>query len=175
MPWTTPRTWVTGEQVTGYLLNQQIRENLNSLFDGDSCCVTRTTSATIAVTENNDVAIPFETAVWDDAGFWSSSTPTRLTPKKAGAYVVQGAVEFQLSTAGRARFYLRRNGVSGGAVNETIGGRETSFRADEPCAVQLEGAWYFNGTTDYVELVVGRHTITTLVSSYAPYLSLARQ
>lgn len=48
----------------------------------------RTTNFT--VTNNSWSSIPFETAEWDTSGMWSSTTPTRLTVRRDGKYLVQG-------------------------------------------------------------------------------------
>ena len=45
MPWTTPRTWVSGETVTAALMNTHVRDNLTEVLPGGSAWTTPSFSA----------------------------------------------------------------------------------------------------------------------------------
>jgi hypothetical protein len=72
MAWTTPRTWATLEQVTATYLNQQLRDNMDYLFDRPRSIVTvrngtniNVVSTSFAALDDNQFTLELETSGGD--------------------------------------------------------------------------------------------------------------
>lgn len=111
MTWTSPRTWNPGEVVTAALLNEQLRDNLQSLYDA------RTMGARVYRTINQSLptatesVISFTNVLYDPQGLFDFGTATRLTAILSGVYLISGHVEFE-NVSALARVSLQVNGTT---------------------------------------------------------------
>lgn len=99
MPWTTPRTWATGEVVTAAMLNQQVRDNHNFLYDAPAARAWRTTDQSIA--NATWTAVLCDSEYFDTDTMHSTSVNTqRLTAQTAARYYLHACVEFATNATG---------------------------------------------------------------------------
>lgn len=111
-----------------------------------------------AQTITNDTPTPIQWNVNVRQNKMSHSTTTnntRVTPTEPGLYVIVSKVELQTSATGYRKLWAQQNG-SGAAVEgsalDSIAGSSTLH------TTTYVGMMYFNGTTDYVEMIY-RHTV----------------
>lgn len=102
MAWTQARTWIVGEILTAAFLNQQLRDNLNWLYNGPECIVRRTASQSI--TQNVLTAVSFDLEDRDIDAMWDVALPTRLTAVHQGKYWVNYVVVFAAVNAQTERY-----------------------------------------------------------------------
>ncbi len=93
------------------------------------------------------VPISFDTVVYDTDSIFAIGTPTLLTCKTPGVYVITGHINFATSTTGFRRVILRLNGVTYIADQTLMGvtGTTTDF--------SIATIWKL-ALNDYLELVV---------------------
>jgi len=72
--------------------------------------VWRSTNQTLA--DATLTAISFDTVIRDDPACWAVGTPTRLTIKLAGAYMITGQCSFNTSATGRRVVGILLNGAT---------------------------------------------------------------
>jgi hypothetical protein len=124
-----------------------------------------------SLAHNTATAITFSSETIDTDGFFNAGTsPTRVTPKRAGYYRVQGAVIFASNIAfTNMSAWIRKNGGTNLPPAGRVGGLAAqgapasaptaqAYAAATSCIVDLDGV------DDYVELV-GQHANTGSVSS----------
>lgn len=119
------------------------------------CRVYRSTAQNI--TSTTWTALSFDTEVYDTDGCWSSAQPTRLIAKRAGYYLVGGAVTFDTTVVTesdkRVSVYIRSNGSvveSPGGTVHTVSGKWAS--TTETVLVHLD-------VDEYVE-IMAQHDMT---------------
>lgn len=105
------------------------------------------TPAAQTLTSGTTASIIWSTPTFDNYTAWVVGTPSRVTPKVAGWYEINGAVGFAPNATGIRIVQLAKNGVTTLAQSTTsnVGG---GFN----CVVQISALVQFNGSTDYVEL-----------------------
>lgn len=162
MPFTTARTWTTGEVVTAAMFNEQIRDNENFLWAPPRCRVYKSAAQSIA--DNTVTAITFDTEQYDNDGMHSTSTNTsRITPVRPGYYTFFATVVWAHSAqTGAAALYrqsfFRLNGAT--QLTNTIISNVTTSGVVTTELTELD--LQLNGTTDYVELMVKQNTSAAL-------------
>lgn len=107
-----------------------------------------------SIANNTLTAITFDTEVIDTEGVHSTSTnPSRVTPKTPGWYMGWFGCSWATTSTGRRLVMMRKNGTGTGSAGTfgrvdwrptSAGNAQKGFRFFQ----------YFNGTTDYVELMV---------------------
>jgi hypothetical protein len=111
VPWTTPRTWVTGEILTASNLNLHVRDNLGMLWAGPSCMVGRLANQSVSSSVN--AYISFDTEVIDLGFNFDIALPERITSPTACKAVVLWAITLQSGTTGTREGELERNDGQG--------------------------------------------------------------
>lgn len=146
MPWTTPRTWTTGELVTKAIMDTHIRDNQLFLYTPPMAHVFN--SAGISIPNNSVTALSFDSERYDTDGIHSPTTyPTRLTCNTAGVYLLTANIRWALNANGhRGIFFQLGSGVS--FAGNTIVPVPTI-----PIYQSLAGV-YRLAVGDYVEVVV---------------------
>jgi hypothetical protein len=115
-----------------------------------------TMSANQNLTGTAYTVLQFNTEEFDTANCFDTST-YRFTPNIAGYYAISGA--FSLSSTGVPLIYVYKNGT--GYKRGTYTFSATLFAINMSCLV------YFNGTTDYVQLI-GRTESNSTVTNGTP-------
>lgn len=124
--WTTPRQWADGDDLSGTLLNAQVRDLLNSLYSPPSCNVYLSTG--FSVTNATATLISFDAELWDQdwgpgsTGAWHStvSQTSRVIVPYDGLYEVVAYWQWASPPgAGNSSVNLRVNaaGSSGGGTS----------------------------------------------------------
>lgn len=135
--------------------------------------IKRTTN--LAVPSWSLVAVTFTEADWDTNACWSVSTPTRLTCKTAGVYLISGAVSFAANATGPRDIGVRINGTLFVAAQRipSLGATSTT-----DCAVSTTVTMQVN---DYAELTVFQYVnppgtnLNILASNdFSPRFSIVR-
>jgi|SRR5215469_10749731 len=121
--------------------------------------------ATLAGTQNAATsaltAVALDTDVFDPYNMHSTVTNnTRITPTVSGRYEIFGLAQFAANATGGREAFARLNGTTTIPLSlSDVGNAGSTF----PTGVPLTGvAQFFNGTTDYVELVVNQNSGGTL-------------
>lgn len=119
------------------------------------------------LTTSTITSIIWSTPVLDNYTAWAAGNPTRVTPKVAGWYEINGAVGFAPNATGIRIAQLSKNGVT------TLGqSTTTNVTASFNAVVQISGLVLFNGSTDYVELQADQNSgagLATLASSLTSF------
>lgn len=91
MAYTTPNTVSASDVLTSALWNTQIRDNMEFLYTGASCCLDQGVGTTQAFSNGTSVAVTYTAALWDSdpaGAMWDAGNPTRINIKSDGIYVV---------------------------------------------------------------------------------------
>jgi hypothetical protein len=120
MAWSTPKTFVVGDVLTASEMNTYVSDNTDFLNTPPSARVYN--SANLAVANNTNTILTFNSERWDNNTIHSTVTNTgRLTCRTAGLYHIYGHASFASSTDAisstdtdtRARAYeIRLNGTT---------------------------------------------------------------
>lgn len=110
--WTTPRTWSVGELVTAGLLNQQLRDNLNTLRVPLYCRVENRTNISVPNSTYVEITFDTETTKNDAAMHSTSSNTARLIAPVAGFYLIEGCIEWSGNPNGQRQFEIFYNGTT---------------------------------------------------------------
>jgi len=110
MAWTNPRTWVAGEKPTAATLNTHIRDNLAHLGNPPRCSLYLTADQLIANTTATDLS--GWTELEDTDTMYDAGSPTRITFKTAGLYVVHACVRYASNATGYRAALINHNGSS---------------------------------------------------------------
>ncbi len=159
------RTWVTGEVVTAAEMNSNIRDSGNfflswPVFEG------RQTVGQSVANGNATVGLVLDTEDVDTDNMHSTVTnPSRVTPATAGRYQHSGGVGWVANATGRKGCWWRLNGadITG---SETIG---PSSAAGTTVVCARAKTTFFNGTTDYLELLPYQESGSALLTSVATF------
>jgi hypothetical protein len=97
-------------------------------------------------------AVSLNTETFDVGGLWDAGSPTRLTAKIAGYYLITGDCQFAAASASAYRFLiLTRNGdTTAGRLAETRP-PTAAFDASVPFAIDIAAVAYLD-VDDYVEM-----------------------
>lgn len=97
-------------------------------------------------------AVTFQTVDVDTNGFWSAGSPTRVTPNVAGLYTIVGSVFwFNEANTTYRKTIIRKNGTTTIPGTQALGAHDTGQLMMQMAPVSIV---VFNGTTDYVELMI---------------------
>jgi len=144
--WTTPRTYTAGETITSTILNTHVRDNLNGIVSPPYAYVRATTSTTLV--SSGWTEISFNTEVVDTDTMYTSGSPTRLTAKTAGLYVISGG--FAIGTlAANANVQMRFaiNGADIPHAGTSVAAGSASYNA-----MLSTSCMYQFAVNDYLEL-----------------------
>ena len=113
-------------------------------------------------------AISFDSVIRDDPACWAVGTPTRLTIKQAGAYIITGQCSFNTSATGRRGVYIYLNGVQ-------INAQVTNTNSVAPTHVTTTTIKYL-AVGDYVEIYGYQNNggnLNVLTSDSSPMFGIA--
>lgn len=145
------RTWTAGELVTAAFMNTNIRDAGNFLLARPMAILRQTAAQSIA--SGGWTSVLFDTEDLDrDGGHSTVSNTSRYIAQTPGYQLVVYTLPWAVNATGARAGRLRLNGADSAA---TAAGRSTvgngGATADTSCCGT--GFLYFNGTTDYVELL----------------------
>jgi len=144
MPYTTPKTWASGDVLTAADLNTYVRDNVAFNANPPKCRVFN--SAAISAANAVDVLVTLDSERFDTDTMHSTTTnPERITFTTAGTYLVGASLAWSDNAAGSRVIYIRRNGVNRIVQQSTTG----TGVANNPIAAST--LFYF-AANDYVEL-----------------------
>lgn len=105
-------------------------------------------TTSVALTSGVAKALDLATMLWDNNAFWDAGTPSRLTMKAAGLYLVGMDTEWTtIANSSIAQNYLRVNGTT------IIANQDTPTTSTRNRRFNVVGLYYFE-PDDYVEAVV---------------------
>lgn len=153
----TPRTWVNGEIQPYTVINAEVYQTVQWLLQPPMCKVRQTTTQSIPNTTYTGII--FQTEDADPYNWHNANTnPTRLTPTFPGWYRGWFSAGFATTVGGNFRIgQARQNGIQAGERNRTDGKPPISPASTK----SYRGVPFFlpfNGTTDYVELMLYQDT-----------------
>jgi len=148
MPWTTPRTWTTGEVVTASQLNTHVRDNLDDLRTAKVAIMGRNTN--LSLTTATLTAVTWNQTIRNAFSWWASGNATRITPDLAGLYLISAEARFAANATGIREARLVRSNADDIASQ----GRNFTVGAGGTATLSVSGMYPANGTTDYFELQV---------------------
>lgn len=128
--------------------------------------VWRSTNQTLA--DATLTAISFDSVIRDDPACWAVGTPTRLTIKLAGAYMITGQCSFNTSSTGRrlVLFYL-----NGGQINaQTTNGNSAAATHVSSTTIK------YLAVGDYVEMYGYQNSggnLSVLTDVHSPMFGIA--
>lgn len=156
------RTWVAGELVTAAYMNVNIRDAGN-FFLGRPLAILRQTVAQ-SVPNATYTAVLFDTEDIDrDAGHSTSSNTGRYIPQTTGYQFLAYTLPWAVNGTGARSARFRMNGADTAA---TAAGRTTIGNGGGAADTANGGSGflYFNGTTDYVELIAYQNCGSALLT-----------
>ena len=118
--------------------------------------VGRTTNQSIPNVSNT--AISFNVSRYNTNQIWDSGSPTRLTCKTAGKYLIGGCFRFEGNTVGNRFLIILLNGVSQIVVGESTG---SSTISNASCVYSL-------AVNDYVQMIAFQNSGQSLNILYEP-------
>lgn len=106
MAWTAPSTW-TNVMLTAAQLNQQLRDNLLTLRQGNQQLVKLYLDSDASITNSLDTILSWSNPPSFQVGtIWSAANPTRLTAPVTGYYLIIPNIEWLSNSSGvRNTFY----------------------------------------------------------------------
>jgi hypothetical protein len=128
------------------------------------------TPASQSLASTTSTAIIWSTPVLDNYTAWGAGNPTRVTPKVAGWYEINGSVSFAANATGYRVAQISKNGSTNQAQTST-----TNAGAVANTVVQVTGLVQFNGSTDYIELVANQASGGALATTSSLLTSLSVQ
>lgn len=147
MAWATPRTWVTGDDITAARLNQDLRDNPLFLYNAAACRAYN--SATQVMGNSSFTALTFDSERKDSSGSMhsTSSNTGRLVAPVAGFYHAGGCITFGASSTATRATLVRVNGLT------YVGGLTVLARTDGAGTAVPIHTMYQLAAADYVEIV----------------------
>jgi hypothetical protein len=118
--------------------------------------VGRTTSQSIP--NGVSTAISFNGSRYDTNQIWSAVSPTRLTCKTAGKYLIGGCFRFEGNTVGSRFLIILLNGASQIGAGESVG---SSTISNASCVYSL-------AVNDYVQMIAFQNSGQSLNILYEP-------
>jgi len=91
LAYTTPNTVGASDVLTSALWNTQIRDNMEFLYTGASCCLDQTSGTTQTFSNGTVEVVTYAAALWDSdpaGAMWDAGNPTRINIQSDGIYVV---------------------------------------------------------------------------------------
>lgn len=157
MPFTTPRTWVTGEVVTAGLLNTHVRDNISFLANPPKCRVYN--NANISISDNTETSLTFNSERFDtDTMHDTGTNPGRITIKTAGTYLVGANFRLQVGNDYTLIYLLLRLNGTAPIATHSIGSWTDSTI---PPLLSVTTLYAF-AVNDYVEMrVYNQNTANT--------------
>jgi hypothetical protein len=125
----------------------EILNAANSQFLRNAPLTVLNTPPAQSVLNTATTAITWSTPVFDNYTAWAAGSPTRVTPKVAGWYEINGSVGFAANATGVRIAQLAKNGSTNLSQSTTM-----NVTASFNCVLQIACMVQFNGSTDYVEL-----------------------
>jgi hypothetical protein len=92
--WTTPITFVTGNQLLAAQLNTYLRDNTNYLFAPPMCLAQATATSTITTNTGTNVSFAGTDLYDTDTMHDNAGSPTLIKPNTAGVYLWTTDVQF---------------------------------------------------------------------------------
>lgn len=129
-------------------LAQQTDTQMKSAISTPACKLVLPANFSLATTATAfSVPFPAGSVILDDLT-WHSVTVnnTRITPNRAGRYLVIGNPAFAANATGDRRAYITKNGATSSVWARAIANGANSI------TVPVTGVHDMNGTTDYLEL-----------------------
>jgi hypothetical protein len=134
-----------------------------------------TRSTALAVPSFAVTAVTFTSAQWDTDNCFSPGSPTRLTCKTSGTYLIQGSLQLVANSAGPRDLAILVNGLT------YIGAqRLANVGASTPAVMNIAATYRLN-VNDYVELMVthyatpsGTNLNIEAVNDYSPRFAMVR-
>jgi hypothetical protein len=114
-------------------------------------------------------AISFDTVIRDDPACWAVASPTRLTIKLAGAYIITGQCSFNTSATGRRVVGILLNGAT------YINYQTTNTNSVAPTHVTTTTIKYL-AVGDYLEMIGYQNNggnLNVLTSNNSPMFGIA--
>lgn len=129
-----------------------------------------THSVTQSIANNSQTALTFDTELYDNDGLHSTTTnPTRLTPSRAGLWLLTGCIEYEANSTGYRDAIIRLNG------NNEVGWQRAQ-NVGPSLAVVAVTTPHPMSTSDYAELVAyqqsGSALLVSSVTARAPIFSM---
>lgn len=162
-----PYSWSVGDVGSAALLDAQLYTGLTFLLGPPIALYQQSTAQSLG--SNTFTTVTWPTPSVDTYGGYSASNPTRYTPQQPGYYAAVGQIGWVPNGTGGRTTTLAKNGAGGGAgfCESSVGNSGASFNS----VVQALGAVYFNGTSDYFELISNQNSGSAL-NSVPAYTSL---
>lgn len=142
MAWTTPRTWVAGEEVTATLLNTHLRDNLRFMHGSTLPRVRVETAAQeTGVTVPTCRSVVWQRAAYDPVGVWGGGAEVTVPTGGDGVWRVGGAVQMSPSAAYGHSIEVELDGI-GGAGTRLSGAAAQSqtWWTEHRCVPHVEAA-----------------------------------
>lgn len=170
MAYTTEATVVTGTTITSSWANTYVRDNVEWIATNAPSARVFNSIAFSHSSSGSDLAVTFDSEVWDTANFHSTvSNTSRLTipASSGGKYLIGGTVEWAASATGQRYIAVTRDGLTNKyAVQDHINLSAAVFRQSIVTAMNGSAA-------DYFELAAFQNSGGTLAigatNFYTPY------
>lgn len=153
MVWTAPRTWTTGELVTGAIMNTHVRDNLTFLRAHHGCYLYKSGNQTVA-NGNNDV-VTWNSEVYDtDALHDTVTNNSRITVPSGfdGYWGFYASVDSDADASNHTQFNVRfRKNAAGNNAGGTL--LDVSWGVGHTIRYSVPIIWFGNlAAGDYVEV-----------------------
>lgn len=155
-----PYQWNVGDVATAAMLNAQLYTGLTFLLGPPVAVYVQSTAQSLGSSSFTTVTWPAPSV--DTYGGYSSANPTRYTPQQAGYYVAVGQIGWVPNATGGRSTTLSKDGAGAGAgfCQSSVGNAGSGFNS----VVQALGMAYFNGSTDYFEVISNQSSGSALNS-----------
>lgn len=154
MAFTTPITWTINQLVSVANMNEQVRDNMNAVWQAAAVRITHSANQSIA--DSALTALAFNTERFDQAAGAASTmhdpitNNTRLTCRISGVYMIGANIDWSsLSTAGYRQLSLRVTGTTTIAHTQT-----TAVGSAIDTTQNINALYSLTSGTDYVEVMV---------------------
>lgn len=120
-------------------------------------------------------AVSFTSAEWDTDAIFNIATPTRLTCKTSGVYLIQGSVQFAANATGPRDLGIRLNGTT-----FIVSQRNATVGATATADMNVTATYRLN-VNDYVELLlqhyvnpIGTNLNIVAAAEFSPRFAMVR-
>lgn len=158
----TLASWGRGDAVTSAKL-QADPDALAWLLYKAYGTYSQTTSAQ-SVANDTDVALVLNSIIRANKVTHSTVTNnSRITPNEPGLYLVTAVVQFGADATGYRKLWFRQNGTG------TEGSVQTSASGSGETSIGMTSLLYFNGATDYVEVMIRQNRGSALLLGFGEF------
>lgn len=148
MPWTYPKRWTVGEELTSSDLNTYLVNPLRWVGEDAPMCKIRRNSSVQSVGHGSWTSVTFNNEIHDYGNLWSVGLPSRITLPASGVYYFKSTLKFAHGGVGGTGIRAARFRANGSTVFAEVGYSAAGAGTDTTVEISTIGIF----SSGYVEV-----------------------